>query len=56
MAQRKILLDSNAYLRLAQTIHLLLHVEFGDDCHCPRTTTGTSGGSSASARRDGSRP
>lgn len=34
MAQRKILLDSNSYLRLAQTIHPLLHVEFGDECHC----------------------
>jgi len=34
MAQRKTLLDSNTYLRLAQTIHPLLHVEFGDECHC----------------------
>ncbi len=34
MAQQKILLDSNSYLRLAQTIHPLLHVEFGDKCHC----------------------
>lgn len=34
MAQRKILLDSNSYLRLAQTIHPLLHVEFGAECHC----------------------
>jgi hypothetical protein len=34
VAQRKILLDSNAYFRLAQTFHPLLHVEFGEDCHC----------------------
>ncbi len=34
MAQRKILLDSNSYLRLAQTIHPLLHVEFGNERHC----------------------
>lgn len=34
MAQRKILLDSNSYLRLAQTIHPLLQVEFGEDSHC----------------------
>ncbi|MCH7869609.1 MAG: DNA-binding protein [Myxococcales bacterium] len=34
MAQRKILLDSNSYLRLAQTIHPLLQVEFGEECHC----------------------
>ena len=34
MAQRKILLDSSSYLRLAQTIRPLLHVEFGDACHC----------------------
>ena len=34
--QRKILLDSNSYLRLAQTIHPLLHVEFGHECHCPQ--------------------
>jgi predicted nuclease of predicted toxin-antitoxin system len=34
MAQRKILLDSNSYLRLAQTFHPLLHVEFGEEHHC----------------------
>ena len=34
MAQRKILLDSNAYLRLAQTFHPLLQVEFGKEHHC----------------------
>ncbi len=34
MAQRKILLDSNAYLRLAQTVHPLLDIEFGNECHC----------------------
>jgi hypothetical protein len=34
MGQRKILLDSNAYLRLAQTIRPLLHVEFGDERYC----------------------
>jgi hypothetical protein len=34
MAQRKILLDSNSYLRLAQTFRPLLNVEFGDERHC----------------------
>jgi len=34
MAQRKILVDSNAYFRLAQTFHPLLHVEFGAARHC----------------------
>ena len=34
MAQRKLLLDSNAYLRLAQSIHPLLFVEFGEDRTC----------------------
>ena len=34
MAQRKILLDSNSYLRLAQTIRPLLDIEFGDECYC----------------------
>jgi len=34
MAQRKILLDSNAYLRLAQTIRPLLSVEFGEERYC----------------------
>jgi len=34
MAQRKILLDSNSYFRLAQTFHPLLQVEFGEECHC----------------------
>jgi protein-arginine kinase len=31
MPQTKILLDTNAYLRLAQTIHPLLFVPFGDN-------------------------
>ena len=34
MAQRKILLDSNAYFRLAQNVHPLLFVVFGDDDCC----------------------
>jgi predicted nuclease of predicted toxin-antitoxin system len=34
MAQRKILLDSNAYFRLAQTIHPLLNVAFGTERNC----------------------
>ena len=34
MAQRKLLLDSNAYLRLARSIHPLLFVEFGEDRSC----------------------
>ena len=34
MAQRKLLLDTNAYLRLARSIHPLLFVEFGEDRTC----------------------
>ena len=34
MAQQKLLLDSNAYLRLARSIHPLLFVEFGEDRTC----------------------
>jgi len=34
MPQRKILVDSNAYFRLAQTFHPLLHVEFGAQRNC----------------------
>ena len=34
MPQRKLLLDTNAYLRLARSIHPLLLVEFGDDQTC----------------------
>ena len=31
MPQRKLLLDTNAYLRLARSIHPLLFIEFGED-------------------------
>ena len=34
MAQCKVVLDSCAYLRLAQTVHPLLGVEFGPDRRC----------------------
>ncbi|GAB6272393.1 MAG: hypothetical protein STSR0003_22390 [Smithella sp.] len=34
MAQSRILVDSNAYFRLAQSIHPLLNVEFGDKRYC----------------------
>ena len=34
MAQQKLLLDTNAYLRLARSIHPLLFVEFGEDRTC----------------------
>ncbi len=34
MPQTKILLDSNAYFRLAQSIHPLLQVEFGKEDYC----------------------
>ncbi len=34
MAQRKILLDTNSYLRLAQSIHPLLFREFGPNACC----------------------
>lgn len=34
MAQSKILLDTNSYLRLAKSIHPLLFVEFGSDLNC----------------------
>jgi len=34
MPQRKILVDSCSYIRLAETINPLLGVEFGDDCIC----------------------
>ena len=34
MAQTKILFDSNAYFRLAQSIHPLLQVEFGKEDYC----------------------
>lgn len=34
MAQRKILLDTNSYLRLAQELHPLLFQEFGPDACC----------------------
>lgn len=34
MAQRKILLDTNSYLRLAREIHPLLFQEFGPDACC----------------------
>ena len=34
MSQTKILLDSNAYFRLAQSIHPLLQVEFGEEKYC----------------------
>jgi hypothetical protein len=32
--QTKYLIDSNSYFRLAQSIHPLLNVEFGDEFHC----------------------
>lgn len=34
MAQKKILLDSNVYFRLAKEIHPLLFREFSEDRHC----------------------
>lgn len=34
MAQSKILVDTNAYLRLAKTIHPLLFVPFGENEYC----------------------
>jgi len=34
MPQIKILIDSNVYFRLAQTIHPLLQIEFGKERHC----------------------
>jgi hypothetical protein len=34
MDQSRILVDSNAYFRLAQSIHPLLNVEFGDKRYC----------------------
>ena len=34
MPQTKVLVDTNSYLRLAQSIHPLLFVEFGSACHC----------------------
>lgn len=34
MAQTKILIDSNVYFRLAQSIHPLLQVEFGQASYC----------------------
>lgn len=34
MSQSRILVDSNAYFRLAQSIHPLLNVEFGDKQYC----------------------
>ena len=34
MPQRKLLLDTNAYLRLARSVHPLLFSEFGDDRTC----------------------
>lgn len=34
MAQRKILLDSNSYFRLAKEVHPLLFQEFGKECYC----------------------
>ncbi|MDC9728351.1 MAG: DNA-binding protein [Methyloprofundus sp.] len=34
MAQSKILIDTNAYLRLAQTVRPLLFVPFGDNEYC----------------------
>ena len=34
MPQRKLLLDTNAYLRLARSIYPLLFIEFGDDRTC----------------------
>jgi hypothetical protein len=34
MAQTKILIDSNVYFRLAQSIHPLLQIEFGQEKYC----------------------
>lgn len=34
MAQSKVLVDTNAYLRLAKTIHPLLFVPFGENQYC----------------------
>ena len=34
MPQRKLLLDTNAYLRLARSVHPLLFIEFGEDQTC----------------------
>lgn len=34
MPQRKLLLDTNAYLRLARSIHPLLFIEFGENRTC----------------------
>lgn len=34
MPQNRILVDSNAYFRLAQSIHPLLNMTFGDKCYC----------------------
>ena len=34
MAQTKILVDSNSYLRLAESIHPLLDNVFGDEEYC----------------------
>lgn len=34
MAQSKILIDTNTYIRLAKSIHPLLDVNFGQDNHC----------------------
>lgn len=34
MPQSKILVDTNAYFRLAQSIRPLLKVEFGENCYC----------------------
>jgi hypothetical protein len=34
MPQSKILVDTNAYIRMAKTIHPLLFVPFGDSEHC----------------------
>ncbi|WP_412471785.1 DNA-binding protein [Halobacteriovorax sp. RT-1-4] len=34
MAQSKVSIDSNSYFRLAQTIHPLLNVEFGEEKYC----------------------
>lgn len=34
MSQSRILVDSNAYFRLAKSIHPLLNVEFGDKRYC----------------------
>ena len=34
MPQRKLLLDTNAYLRLARSVHPLLFSDFGEDRIC----------------------